>query len=384
MVVYRVSSNGIRKAKRYDKLYTTMKNLAYLLALHSIDGLGNVRLKNLLDFYQDPKLAWRGNRQDWQKLSIPKQVISLWQEQLKTFDPESYLQEILGSGVMVLTWLDSDYPPLLKEIYDPPLIIYYKGEVSLFKLPAMAVVGTRQITSYGKLVTERIVKSLVQAGLVVVSGLARGVDTTAHQAALLSQGKTIAVLGAGLNNIYPAENRQLSEKIIASGGLVICEHPPSYAVTPGVFPARNRIISGLSLGVVITEAAIDSGSLITARAALDQGREVFAVPGQITSSLAEGPLSLIKQGAKLVTSGEDILDELGIEQSQVARVQRQESINLSELEQRVLQALETEQKHIDEICRMLKLTSAEVAGSLVKMEIKGLVKNMGGGVYLKL
>lgn len=271
-----------------------MKNMPYLLALHSIDGLGPVRLKAILDYFKDPKLAWEAQSQKTRQ----------------NLEPESYAQSIKNDMISWVTIYDSTYPRLLKEIYDPPVVVYYKGDILPQDEKAVAIVGTRKMTGYGRVVTRQFTKELTWAGLTIISGLARGVDAQAHKAAIEVGGRTIAVLGGGLNQIYPPENRALAQNIIAGHGAVISEFPPDYPPIPGNFPSRNRIISGLSLAVLVTEAAEDSGSLITARLALDQGREVFAVPGPITSSLSKGPIGLIKAGAIPVTNADEILEEL--------------------------------------------------------------------------
>ena len=360
-----------------------MKNLSYLLALHSIEGLGSVRLKMLLDYFEDPKLAWEASKKEWESLRLQRRVIEGWINVRKKLDPEDYLQRILKSGVGILTFFDPDYPALLKQIYDAPLILYFKGNKKILNQKSIGVVGTRQVTGYGRAVTEKLTQELVEARLVIVSGLARGVDSIAHRTVIDNGGLTVAVLGAGLNNIYPPENLRLSQEIIDKGGVVLCENPPDYLIVPGVFPSRNRIISGLSLGVLVTEAAKDSGSLITARFALEQGREVFAVPGPITSYFSAGPANLIKEGAKLVTSAEDILSELGIGANKRVTLSASEESSFSDLEKQILKFLENEQKHIDEISKKLNKPSSEVSASLIKLEIQGIIKSLGGGVYIK-
>ncbi len=360
-------------------------NTAYLVALQQIPGLGPIRLKLLLEYFSDSKLAWQASLKQWQEIKVPQNVIQAWQESKKTTAPEQLLQQILDDGIRVLSIFDPEYSLLLKEIYDPPIVIYYLGDnLEVFKRKSLGVVGTRQITSYGRLLTEKFINILAGAGLVIVSGLARGVDTVAHQETLKAKGQTIAVLGGGLKQIFPAENIKLALAIAQNGGLVISEFSPNEPSLPGNFPARNRIISGLSVGVLVTEAATESGSLITARCALEQGREVYALPGPVTSSQSMGTLNLIKQGAKLVTSAEDILADLGMDQVTNTETRVKNVGNLSEAEQRILDLLSLENRQIDEICRELKLPAAIVASSLVKMEIFGLVKNLGGGVYLKL
>ncbi|MFH0936696.1 MAG: DNA-processing protein DprA [Candidatus Daviesbacteria bacterium] len=361
-----------------------MKNIPFLLALHSINGLGPIRLKAVLDYFGDPKLAWEADPREFLKISIPENVVNLFSETRKKLDPEKYLESIQKSGISWLTIFDEEYPKLLKEIYDPPTVLYFKGEIKKTDEKAIAVVGTRKMTGYGKLVTEKLASELANLGITVVSGLARGVDSTAHKAVVEAGGRTLAVLGGGLNNIFPPENIDLAKKITQGFGAVFSEFPPDHPSLPGNFPARNRIISGLSLAVLVTEAAEDSGSLITARCALEQGRDVFAVPGPITSDLSKGPSILIKQGAKLITEAEEILEELGIEKRQVASVMSRENLKLSEIEEKILECLENENQHIDEICRKLSISAASVSAALVKMEIHSLVKNLGGGNYVKI
>jgi DNA processing protein len=356
-----------------------MQNLAYLLALHSIDGLGPIRLKNLLDKIPDPKDAWLAKSSQLKEVALPRNVIENLENKRKTLDPEKLYEEIKKAGVKILTIYDSGYPKRLLQIYDPPIVLYYKGEILPEDEEAIGVVGTRKVTGYGKAVTEKITRELVEAGLTIVSGLARGVDSIAHKVALESKGRTIAVLGGGLNSIFPPENQRLSLQIQGSGA-VITEFPPSYPSLPGNFPGRNRIISGLSIGVVITEAAEDSGSLITARYALEQGREVFAVPGPITSSLSEGPTALLKNGAKLVTKGEDITEEFGL--SSKARPSQLSNLTLLPDQELILECLRKESKHIDEICRELGKTSAVISAELIKLEIMGVIKSLGGGNYV--
>ncbi|MBI2039817.1 DNA-protecting protein DprA [Candidatus Microgenomates bacterium] len=358
-----------------------MNNISYLLALHSIDGLGPIRLKAIIDYFKDPKLAWEVNPRELLEIGIPKNTTELLVETRKKLEPESYAGLIQRSGIKWMTIYDEEYPKLLKQIYDPPIVLYYKGEVLPEDEKAIAVVGTRKMTGYGKVVTEQFVKELIGAGLTIVSGLARGVDTKSHQKALEEGGRTIAVLGGGLNKIFPPENSQLAERIISSQGALISEFPPDYPSMPGNFPSRNRIISGLSLAVLVTEAAEDSGSLITARLALEQGRDVFAVPGPVTSSLSKGPIDLIKEGARAVFEPTEVLDELGINQVQSAKFRVQTEEELSEEEKKVLEALKNETRHIDEIGRMLNFSSAKISAILLKMEIAGVIISMGGGNY---
>lgn len=366
-----------------------MNNIPYLLALHSIDGLGPIRLRAVLEYFKDPKLAWEADVGEIKKIGIPQNTVQLLADTRKKLEPESYAQKISDRGIKWITVFDDGYPKLLSQIYDPPIVLYYKGDFSSApgsagskNNDAIAVVGTRKMTGYGKVVTEQFTKGLVSAGLTIVSGLARGVDSQAHLVAVSENGRTIAVLGGGLNNIFPPENRGLAAKIADGFGAVISEFPPDYPSLPGNFPARNRIISGLSLGVVVIEAAEDSGSLITARLALEQGREVFAVPGPVTSDLSKGPVDLIKQGAMAVFSPDEVLEELGIGKV-ISDKGKVISENLSEEEERVLGVLENENRHIDEIGRELKFAAPKISALLLKMEISGLVQSVGAGVYCK-
>ncbi len=356
-----------------------MQNLPFLLALHSINGLGPMRLKALLDRFRDPKIAWEANRNELLETGVPFKVADLLIQTRNSLDVHSYAVSIAKSGIKVMTIFDENYPKPLKQIYDPPIVLYYIGEILPKDSRALAVVGTRKITGYGRSVTAQFTKDLVAARFTIVSGLARGVDTIAHQTAVEEKGRTLAILGGGLNEIYPPENRVLARNIAKGYGAVMSEFAPNEPSMPGNFPARNRIIAGLSLGVLVTEAAFDSGSLITAREALEQGKEVFAIPGPITSDLSKGPVNLIRDGAKPVFDAAEILEELGMG-SAVARYQVVRE-DLSEEEQKILEVLDNEQLHIDEICRTLNHSIAQVSALLLKMEISGLIKNLGGGIY---
>lgn len=359
-----------------------IKNIQYLLALHCVDGLGPIRLKKVLEHFEDPKLAWEADLKEFRGIGMPQNVLENFKLKKQQLDPEDYFEKVQKSGIKVLTIFDEEYPKRLKDIYDPPQVLYYKGEILPQDSKAIAVVGTRKITGYGEIVTKKLTRGLSEAGFTIISGLATGVDTVAHKTALESGARTIAVLAGGINKIFPPQNTSLAQKISEGNGAYLSEYPLDYPHLSGNFPSRNRIISGLSVAVLVTEAAEDSGSLITARSALDQGREVFAVPGPITSSLSHGPASLIKDGAKLVTGVEDILKELGMDKNPISNAKYQMS-NLSETETQILESLENEQRHIDELCRNLKKKSSEVSAALVRLEIMGIVKNLGSGTYIK-
>lgn len=366
-----------------------MKNRAYILALHQIDGLGPVRLKAILKYFKDPKLAWEAGRGEHTKIGIPKNVVELLAQKRKEVDPLDLVKKLEEAGIKWISIYDESYPARLKNIYDPPTVLYYRGEFLPEDSDAIAIVGTRKMTGYGKVVTEQFTRDLVSRNLTIVSGLARGVDTAAHKTAIEQGGRTLAILGGGLNKIFPPENRALVDKIVEGHGVVISEYPPDYPALAGNFPSRNRIISGLSMAVLVTEAAEDSGSLITARVATDQGRDVFAVPGPITSSLSKGPIDLIKEGARAVFSADEILDELGIRRVERVKGNPSTSLgtrgesNLSDEEKKVFEILQNETRHIDEIGRILNLPAPKISALLLRMEISGLVQSIGGGIYCR-
>lgn len=278
-----------------------MNNIPYLLALHSIDGLGPIRLRAILKYFKDPKLAWEAKEEELLKIGIYKNTINLFIETRKNLEPETYARQIAESGIKWVTIFDDTYPKLLAQIYDPPAVLYYKGKLDDPGEKAIAVVGTRKMTDQGKSAAVEFTKFLVNTGFTIVSGFARGIDTEAHLTAISENGKTIAVLGSGINNTYPPENISLAKKISEGFGAVISEFPPDCPVLPGNFPVRNRIISGLSGAVLIIEAGKNSGTLITAKLALEQGREVFVIP----------PNDLIADGATAVFHPEEILHAMG-------------------------------------------------------------------------
>lgn len=281
-----------------------------------------------------------------------------------------------------ITINDSDYPKILKEIHDPPKTLYTRGGFKGEDRIAVGIVGTRDCTSYGKRVTENIISDLAEAGITIVSGLAKGIDTFAHKAALERGGRTIAVLGSAADSksLYPSCNRGLASKI-AQNGAVISEYPSGTKSEKWFFPKRNRIISGLSLGVLVVEAPEKSGALITAACALDQNREVFAIPGSIYSENSIGTNRLIKMGAKLVTCASDILEELNLPVVE----EKGETFKPETKEEKILLGVLTKKPiHIDEIVKQGKLNSGIVSSTLIMLESKGTAKNIGGGYYIKI
>lgn len=293
-----------------------MEQQDFLVAFASISGIGSMRLKLLLEYFGSAEEAWKATFSEISRVGLPKNVLTAILDRRQKINPHQYHYSILKRGIKVVTILDSDYPDRLRNIPDPPYVLFIKSNLNtveiknLLKQRIIAVVGTRKMTAYGKEVTTKLTKGLVNKGFVIVSGMALGVDGVAHETAIITGGKTVAILGTGVEVVYPREHKDLYEKIIDHGGVILSEVAPDRFVNKGAFPARNRIISGLSEAVLVTEGAIESGSLITARAALEQGKDVFAVPGPINSPMAEGTNYLLKQGAVLVTSVDDITKEL--------------------------------------------------------------------------
>lgn len=354
-----------------------MSDKAYLVALNLAPGIGSSRLKILLKHFKRAEKVWKTESKILREI-LGENVFEKFDNFRQKTEPEKKIAEIESKGIKMVTVFEKSYPKRLKQIFDPPTVLYIKGSLVVDE-QALAVVGTRKITSYGKEVTKLLVSQLADAPLTIVSGLARGVDSLAHETALSVGLRTIAVLGSGVDIVYPPENKKLASEIEKNGAL-IAEVPPGTAPSRGYFPARNRIISGLSLGVLVTEAGTESGSLITASQALEQNREVFAVPGPIYSQLSSGPSELIKQGAKLVTSAKDILEELNF--SSEFREQKVKSIKgENEQENLILGLLSNEAKHVDQLSREAKVSSSNLTSLLLGLELRGLVQNLGNGNY---
>jgi DNA processing protein len=298
-------------------------------------------------------------------------------------EPDRLLENLNKEKIKILTIDDPAYPKLLKQIYDPPLLIYYRGQPEAFTDFTLAVVGTRKFTTYGQQVTEKIVRELVANQLTIVSGLALGIDTLAHAAAVDAGGKTIAVLGSGLDqqSIFPSQNRYLADKIEAHGGLILTEYALGTPPLSHHFPRRNRLISGLSLGTLVIEAGEKSGAVITAMHALEQNRDVFAIPGNIYSPYSAGTNSLIKMGAKLIASAKDIIESLNLAEA-VAFTENKKVIPESPEEELILAKLNYEPIHVDELVRLTKLDTSVINSTLTIMEMKGIIKNLGSMQYI--
>lgn len=343
-----------------------------------------MHLKKLLPALGSFEAIWKASRADLVAGGLEPNLTDAFLAARMHLHLEKIWERCEKSQITILSQDDPHYPKLLRETYDAPAFLFARGTLDAEDPFPFAVVGTRKASPYGKQVTYEIVPELVQHGVTIVSGLALGVDAAAHTAALESKGRTIAILGSGLDDaaIYPSHNRNLAQRIIANGGLLLSEYSPGALPLRHHFPYRNRILSGMSLGVLVVEADIESGSLITARHALDENREVFAIPGDITRPGSAGPNNLIKMGAKVATTSQDILDALHLQAGKIF-LETREAVPDSREEAALAPHVTREPKHIDELVRASGLTAQSVAATLTLMEMKGRVMNLGGMHYIK-
>jgi len=345
-----------------------------------VPGIGPARLRALLDYYGDIGVAWQAVPGELRAMGLDRRSVQNLVRVRQQLNLDAELEKLHKLDVTVLTWDSPDYPDLLKQVANPPATLYIRGQLTPADDWALAVVGTRRATTYGKECTRLLARGLVENNVTVVSGLAYGIDTEAHTTALKAGGRTLAVLGSGVDYLYPAENRKLAQAIIENGAL-ISEYPLGTRPESGNFPRRNRIISGLSLGVLIVEGTIQSGARITADYALEQGRDVFAVPGSILRKSGSGPNHLIQNGATLVTKVEDILEELNL-MLVSQHVEARAIIPDNEIEATLLQNLSAEPIHVDDLARLTGLSAAEISSTLTMMELKGMVRQVGGMNYV--
>jgi DNA processing protein len=394
-----------------------MEDKFYWLALSLVQGVGAILFKRLVTAFGSPRSVFEASPEALQQVEgVGAKTAYHIKAFFKTDILRKQLQLLEKHQVQIVTLADSGYPELLRTIFDPPPVLYIKGTLSERDRLAVAVVGSRKSSSYGRLTAEKICLDLVSRGVTVVSGLARGIDSFAHRGALKGRGRTIAVLGNGVDYIYPRENRKLYEEIVEKGA-VISEFPLGTPPDRKNFPVRNRIISGMSLGVVVVEASDRSGALITADLALEQGREVLAIPGNISSYTSRGTHRLIKQGAKLVETVEDILEELSISRMEVGIQMQQLPSNssrpvsipsperkgmtpastlplfkgetpppledLTEDEKSVYAILGSEPLHVDEIVHCLQRPTGFVLGILMMLEIKNKIKQLSGKRFIR-
>lgn len=358
-----------------------MEEKLYWLGFSAFPGVGPKRFKALLDKFHSAENAWKADKSELERV-LGRFITANFSEFRKAFKSDVYYQKLITNKVSFLTLTDEEYPSLLKEIKDSPFVLYFKAHNDFFnslqRKRKIAIVGTRKITSYGREVTRQLTEELVDSGFVIVSGLAYGVDACAHKTTIESKGITIAVLGCGVDCCNPSANLNLYNQIIDTGGAIISEIPLGIAPTKGSFPSRNRIIAGLSEAVIVTEGAEDSGALYTAEDALNIGRLVFAVPGQITSQLSKGPNSLIAKGAKLVMGIEDIMQELMANGEGQIVNQRKAIVGDNEEEQAIIDLLLNEELHFDELIKKINIDSSKLGTILSIMEMKGLIKSHSG------
>lgn len=357
--------------------------MRHLNALNKIEGIGPKKLKMLLGFFGSGEAAWKASTTELKASGIGEKTAERINLERNSINPEKEWGELQRENVRMTTIDAPEYPSLLKEISNPPYILYLKGSFEMNSHPAIAIVGARKCTSYGTGIARAFAKDLSIAGITVVSGMALGIDTFAHRGALEGGGKTIAVLGNSLDDrsIYPRDNFNLSREIMESGVLV-SEYPIETKAGTLTFPARNRIVAGLARGTLVVEAGEKSGALITAQMALEENRDVFAVPGSIFSNMSVGVHALIKSGAKLVSGVADILEEFDFFENK--NIQETPKSPSSPEEEVLLKILSSEPLHIDNIARIAKLQTASVSSALSVMEIKGWVKNIGGQNYIIL
>ena len=360
-----------------------------LVALNLIEHVGPVRVRQLLEHFGDPPAILRATRaQLLQVRGIGEdtaEAIAGWE---KNIDLNAELKRIADSGCRIVTHADPEYPELLRQIYDPPIVLYVKGNLSPKDKNSVAMVGSRMTTHYGIEVARKLAYQLAYLGVTVVSGGARGIDTASHQGALAGKGRTIAVLGTGVNLVTPPENAKLFEQIAASGAL-ITQFPFNRPADKQSFPIRNRIVAGMTLGTVVVEANLTSGALITANFATDYGRQVFAVPGRIDSPRSKGCHDLIKKGAKLCESVEDILSEFEYlfppsnRPPSVSETGVLPALELSENEQKVFATLDREEISIDDVIRKSGLPSSAVSVALLSLEMKRLIRQLPGKLFVR-
>lgn len=356
------------------------KDIKYWVGFSFIPSIGRVRLNRLDTYFGNLEDAWNAGSSELLQAGLDKNVVRAivsWRPRV-ALDTE--MEKLEQQGVQVLTWRDSGYPSRLKEVHDYPPVLYVRGTLLPEDEWCLAVVGTRRATAYGRQVTEEIVADLAGSRITIVSGLARGIDSIAHRSAINAGGRSIAVFACGLDYIYPGENVELARRMVEQGAIV-SEHPLGTRPKPEYFPRRNRIISGISLGVLVVEAGVTSGALITANMAVEQNREVLAVPGSILSPASQGPNRLIQEGAKLVRDYRDILEELNLG-AVAQQMEMKEILPETDTESLLIKQLSAEPAHVDEVCHGSGLPVSIVSSTLAMMELKGLVRTVGSMKYV--
>ncbi len=359
-----------------------MDDKKYWVGFNLIKGIGAVRMQALINHFDDLESVWKAAPADLAGAGLSLKLIERVVQAREQVDLEKVWGRIESQGIKILTWKDEVYPQRLKEIEQPPPVLYVRGDYLPDDLFAVAIVGTRRVTPYGRQITEELSSYLASNGITVISGLARGVDAIAHQTALKAAGRTVGVLGSGVDKIYPPEHRQLAEKMMEHGA-IISDYAPGTPPDASNFPPRNRIISGLSLAVVVIEAGETSGALITAEFAAEQGREVFAVPGSILAPQSKGTNKLIQNGALPLLSVNDLMQALNLTRMGEHKAARK-IIPADETEARLMNVLSAEPLHVDEIRNQTELPIEKVSATLALMELKGMVRQVGGMNYVAM
>lgn len=349
--------------------------------LNSINGISNGIIGKFIEYFKTPENIWYNFMQEKDNINFINENIKMQLIRKKNKFPEILLERIKKENISIITIFDEDYPKKLKTINNPPYILYIKGDVSYFDGVLIAVVGSRKATNYGKWVTEKLTKELAELGVIIVSGFANGLDTIAHKTAIKHNTKTIAVLGSGIDIIYPKKNINIYNEVI-SNGMIITEQTFGMSPLASNFPNRNRIISGLCEGVLIVEAKEKSGTLITASHAAEQGREVFVVPGNIDSIYSKGTNALIKDGAKITTSIYDICEEIGFLKNRVDNIKKIKMEQLNEQEKKIVKLLMTGEKTIFDLSQNLDIQVNEILSILTILEMKGYIKQMRGKKFM--
>lgn len=360
---------------------TSTDVLKYWVGFSLVPGIGRIRISQLIDRFGSLEDAWKASENELRLAVSDSRSIDTLLLLRSKLSLEAEMEKLERRKVEAIPCEDPCYPSRLKEIHDYPPVLYVRGSLPPEGHPCVAIVGTRRPTVYGRQVAEEMTADLARNGTTIVSGLARGIDSIAHRSALECGGKTIAVLASGLDIVYPAENLKLAQRIMESGALV-SEYPLGVRPRPENFPLRNRIMSGLSLGVLVVEAGERSGALITAFQALEQNREVFAIPGSILSPTSKGTNRLIQEGAKLVCQCADILEELNLSMVAPKQLEIKELPPASEAESAIVRQLSPEPSHIDEICRRSGLAMPQVSSTLAMLELKGVAKQIGNMNYV--
>ena len=368
-----------------------MDNQTALIILNLLPGLGPVGIGNLIDKLGEPRAILETSERELRQISgLRKSVLESIIHWEKIVDIERELALIKEKGIRIITIIDDEYPFYLKNIHSPPTVLYIKTSSPFEVIPSIAIVGTRKASPYGEKITKELSMELSMRGFIIVSGMARGIDSIAHKAALDAGGRTVAVLGCGVDVVYPKENEELAEQIQEQGA-IISEFGMGTSPSRENFPRRNRIISGLCLGVVVTEASARSGSLITTRFALEQGREVFSVPGKINAQNSEGVNGLIKHGAKLVQNVEDILSELQptMHTNKITSKKTRENVtlkpaSLSPEEKKIYDTLSDEPIHIDKIMDKTQFSIGAMSQILLTLELKKIIKQIPGKMFIRM